>query len=242
MSSKVKTPRGKKADLMTSSRSTAAEEAVAPVKPSRTKALSKVSKKGSAAATMEALLGTHEPAKPDIYTLCVKAEAESVADTNSPAPETPKTANSTVAVDAGLITPISAKASAPPQTASAKKKGAASRQTASSDKENDSNSGNQKDGAKGFIARGAGLRRFQEAQKSNATVAISEKVQKVYKLVHKSTGALGGNGYDGAIYGELTMHSMQKVYLLYITIIKSRSNPFVITLLSADCEHSNKLV
>ena len=33
----------------------------------------------------------------------------------------------------------------------------------------------------------------------------------MYKIVQKSTGALGGNGYDGAIYGELTMHSMQKV-------------------------------
>ena len=33
----------------------------------------------------------------------------------------------------------------------------------------------------------------------------------VYKLVRKTTGTLGGNGYDGAIYGELTMHSMHKI-------------------------------
>ena len=40
---------------------------------------------------------------------------------------------------------------------------------------------------------------------------IKPSVRKVYKLVQKSTGALGGNGYDGAIYGELTIGSMQKV-------------------------------
>ena len=41
------------------------------------------------------------------------------------------------------------------------------------------------------------------------------RVKKVYKIVQKSTGALGGNGYNGAIYGELTLHSMQKVSLSY---------------------------
>ena len=44
-------------------------------------------------------------------------------------------------------------------------------------------------------------------------LTIDPKVQKVYKLINKCTGALGGNGYDGAIYGELTMHSMQKVII-----------------------------
>lgn len=29
--------------------------------------------------------------------------------------------------------------------------------------------------------------------------------------IRVSTGALGGNGATGAIYGELTMHSMQKI-------------------------------
>ena len=29
--------------------------------------------------------------------------------------------------------------------------------------------------------------------------------------ISASTGALGGNGATGAIYGELTMHSMQKI-------------------------------
>lgn len=46
---------------------------------------------------------------------------------------------------------------------------------------------------------------------SKPLVPLDAKVQRIYKLINKSTGALGGNGYDGAIYGELTMHSMQKV-------------------------------
>lgn len=40
---------------------------------------------------------------------------------------------------------------------------------------------------------------------------VDEKVSKVYKLIQKKTGTLGGNGYNGAIYGELTVGSMQKV-------------------------------
>jgi hypothetical protein len=42
-------------------------------------------------------------------------------------------------------------------------------------------------------------------------ILIDPKVKKIYQILHKSTGALGGNGYFGAIYGELTMHSMQRV-------------------------------
>jgi hypothetical protein len=33
----------------------------------------------------------------------------------------------------------------------------------------------------------------------------------VYRLINKATGALGGNGYNGAIYGELTLGSMQTI-------------------------------
>lgn len=36
-------------------------------------------------------------------------------------------------------------------------------------------------------------------------------VEKVYKIVRKLTGSIGGNGYSGPIYGELTMGSMQKM-------------------------------
>jgi hypothetical protein len=42
-------------------------------------------------------------------------------------------------------------------------------------------------------------------------VVQDPRVSKVYKMIHKYTGTLGGNGYDGAIYGELTQGSMQKV-------------------------------
>jgi hypothetical protein len=52
--------------------------------------------------------------------------------------------------------------------------------------------------------------------------SIVPPVKKVYKIIQKSTGALGGNGYDGAIYGELTMHSMQKVADCQIIMHKHR--------------------
>lgn len=42
-------------------------------------------------------------------------------------------------------------------------------------------------------------------------IAIKKETEIIYRLIRKSSGALGGNGYTGAIYGELTMHSMQRV-------------------------------
>lgn len=36
-------------------------------------------------------------------------------------------------------------------------------------------------------------------------------VQEVYKVIHKSSGAVGGYGHDGPIYGEVTMGTFQKV-------------------------------
>jgi len=50
-----------------------------------------------------------------------------------------------------------------------------------------------------------------------AKLEITPRVEQVYKLIHQATGALGGNGYDGAIYGELTKASMQKVINIMIT-------------------------
>jgi hypothetical protein len=41
-------------------------------------------------------------------------------------------------------------------------------------------------------------------------------VEAVYKIVRKLTGNIGGNGYSGPIYGELTMHSMQKMINLMV--------------------------
>jgi DNA-binding transcriptional MerR regulator len=45
---------------------------------------------------------------------------------------------------------------------------------------------------------------------SNA-VYVSDEVKEVYKIVQRATGATGGNGYNGAIYGELTAGSFQKI-------------------------------
>lgn len=42
-------------------------------------------------------------------------------------------------------------------------------------------------------------------------VHVHENVRKVYKIVRKLTGSLGGNASAGPIYGELTMGSMQKM-------------------------------
>lgn len=40
---------------------------------------------------------------------------------------------------------------------------------------------------------------------------LSENVKLIYKIIHNITGAVGGNGSFGAIYGELTKGSMQKM-------------------------------
>jgi hypothetical protein len=39
----------------------------------------------------------------------------------------------------------------------------------------------------------------------------SAGVQQVYSVLQAATGSLGGNGNSGAIYGELTQASMQRV-------------------------------
>ena len=41
-------------------------------------------------------------------------------------------------------------------------------------------------------------------------------VDTVYRIVHKTTGSLGGNGSGGAIYGELTKSSMHKLVKLMV--------------------------
>lgn len=41
-------------------------------------------------------------------------------------------------------------------------------------------------------------------------------VDSVYKIVRKLTGSIGGNGYSGPIYGELTKNSMQKMVDLMV--------------------------
>jgi hypothetical protein len=50
-------------------------------------------------------------------------------------------------------------------------------------------------------------------------------VSKVYKIVRKLTGSIGGNGSVGPIYGELTMGSMQKMIDLMIWSILVLTRP-----------------
>jgi hypothetical protein len=52
--------------------------------------------------------------------------------------------------------------------------------------------------------------------KNAKKVEIIPQVKKVYQFVNQMTGSLGGNGYNGAIYGELTVGSMQKVINLMV--------------------------
>ena len=47
-------------------------------------------------------------------------------------------------------------------------------------------------------------------------VQCAPNVDNVYKIVKKLTGNIGGNGYSGPIYGELTKHSMQKMVDLMV--------------------------
>ena len=47
-------------------------------------------------------------------------------------------------------------------------------------------------------------------------VQCAVNVDSVYKIVRKLTGNIGGNGYSGPIYGELTKHSMQKMIDLMV--------------------------
>jgi hypothetical protein len=49
-----------------------------------------------------------------------------------------------------------------------------------------------------------------------STLHVDPKVEKVYKIVKKATGALGGNGSTGAIYGELTTRALQRVYNIMV--------------------------
>lgn len=41
-------------------------------------------------------------------------------------------------------------------------------------------------------------------------------VTQIYKIIRRLTGSIGGNGYVGPIYGELTMNSMQKMINLMV--------------------------
>eukprot|EP00605_Chrysophyceae_sp_TOSAG23-4_P000637 GSChrysophyteH1.ASY1.ANO1.718.1 assembled CDS len=47
-------------------------------------------------------------------------------------------------------------------------------------------------------------------------IQVTPRTDKVYGIVRQCTGTLGGNGTTGAIYGELTMGSMQKIINLMV--------------------------
>ncbi len=49
---------------------------------------------------------------------------------------------------------------------------------------------------------------------------VQENTRKIYTIVNKMTGSIGGNGCGGAIYGELTVGSMQKM----IDLMKMHTN------------------
>ena len=42
-------------------------------------------------------------------------------------------------------------------------------------------------------------------------IQVSSTVKRVYQIINKQTGSIGGNSHGGAIYGELTVGSMQKM-------------------------------
>ncbi len=51
-------------------------------------------------------------------------------------------------------------------------------------------------------------------------VVVPAKVKRVYSMIGKTTGSLGGNGATGAIYGELTAGSFQKI----VDLLKAHCN------------------
>lgn len=46
---------------------------------------------------------------------------------------------------------------------------------------------------------------------SSSEDTVQDNTRRVYAIVNKMTGSIGGNGHGGAIYGELTVGSMQKM-------------------------------
>ncbi|RHY32858.1 hypothetical protein DYB32_002163 [Aphanomyces invadans] len=51
----------------------------------------------------------------------------------------------------------------------------------------------------------------EERSKEIDLTFVQHDVTSVYQIIHKQTGALGGNGAGGAIYGEITKNSMAKI-------------------------------
>ena len=64
--------------------------------------------------------------------------------------------------------------------------------------------------SRGSVAEPSARRRLMFGRMVTET-PVQENVRKVYKIVRRLTGSLGGNASSGPIYGELTMVSMQKM-------------------------------
>lgn len=61
------------------------------------------------------------------------------------------------------------------------------------------------------VETGVSLSTSASPRSNYAKLAVDGRVEDVYRILRLTTGQLGGNGYSGAIYGELTMRSMQRV-------------------------------
>jgi len=51
----------------------------------------------------------------------------------------------------------------------------------------------------------------QEVTKTSGPVRAEKSVQHLYRVIQKSSGAVGGYGHNGPVYGEVTMGTFQKV-------------------------------
>lgn len=49
------------------------------------------------------------------------------------------------------------------------------------------------------------------AKQPKSRIQVSQAVKDVYKVIGQATGAVGGYGHDGAIYGEITVGTLQKI-------------------------------
>jgi SAM-dependent methyltransferase len=55
------------------------------------------------------------------------------------------------------------------------------------------------------------LRERKVTRKPAAETSCGKTVQHLYKVIQKSTGAVGGYGHNGPVYGEITMGTFQKI-------------------------------
>eukprot|EP00571_Detonula_confervacea_P003661 CAMPEP_0172317514 /NCGR_PEP_ID=MMETSP1058-20130122/31866_1 /TAXON_ID=83371 /ORGANISM="Detonula confervacea, Strain CCMP 353" /LENGTH=428 /DNA_ID=CAMNT_0013032093 /DNA_START=16 /DNA_END=1302 /DNA_ORIENTATION=+ len=131
-------------------------------------------------------------------------------------PKQSASSRSTASIDAKIVTPATSSALALEKKGAKKSPAAKSnaRRSLSMIGEDDSTAaatksgGEKSDGKK--ESAGAAKKKLPFGGKTKP-IEIPDVVQRVYHIVHKHTGSIGGNGHGGAIYGELTTGSMQKM-------------------------------